>query len=240
MPRQESSRYKLSHGWLRGEDWWGDPVSANFLAIDMLLHPYIMSMTETVPPVNGLTVGDMYLVPADAVLAWSGHTNDLAVYDGAKWIFCTPTRGVRARLANPSSWIWWNGEFWVDESQGEGAPPAPIGTRYDVVLSVSFEAEPLEYLAVFAVPEAMTLPLDAIGSAARCVTPPIGLMTLQILRNGAVVGRILFGPTSVNGTVEVTANADYAAGDLFAIRVPENPPDGFENYGATVRLLLKK
>jgi hypothetical protein len=32
----------------------------------------------------------------------------------------------------------------------------------------------------------------------------------------------------------------YAAGDLFAIRVPDNPPAGFENYAATIRMLLNR
>jgi hypothetical protein len=240
MPRHESSRLKLSYGWLRGEDWWGDPVSDNFLKIDMLLNPYVLSMTEIVPPVNGLAVGDMYIVPEGAVLAWSGHTNDLAVYDGAKWVFCSPTRGVRARLANPSAWIWFNGTGWVDESQGEGAPPAPQGTRYDVALSIGYEAEPQETLLVFALPEAMTWPTGAPGSTARSLVAPLGILRLTVKRNGADVGTITFSPGSVKGVFSVVGNKPFAAGDVLSIHMPDDPPAGFQNYSATLRLILQK
>jgi hypothetical protein len=238
MPRHETSRLKLSYGWLRGEDWWGDPVSTNFLQIDMLLHPYILSMTETVPPVNGLAVGDMYIVPTGAVLAWEGHENRLAVYDGTAWVFATPTKGVRARLANPSQWIWWNGEFWVDESQGEGQPPAPQGTRYDVAVSVGFEPEPEDVLLAFSVPQAMTWPTNAFGSSGRALASPNGIMRLSVKRNGAEVGTITFNPNSVIASFSVASNVSFAAGDLLTVHVPDSPPDGFENYAVTIRLLL--
>ena len=240
MPRQESSRYKLSHGWLRGEDWWGDPVSDNFLLIDMLLHPYIISMTEAVPPLNGLVVGDMYLVPEAAEGAWLDHDNELAVYNGTAWVFCKPTRGVRARLANPSSWVWFNGEFWLDESQDGETPPAAQGTRYDIALAVTFEPEPEEVLLVFTVPEAMTLPDGGAGSRARCLAAPNGILRLLVKRNGVEIGTILFTANSVKGEFSVIGNKTFAAGDLLSIHMPTNAPAGFQNYSATIRLLLQK
>jgi len=245
MPRHESSRLKFSYGWLRGEDWWGDPVSANFLMIDMLLNPYIISMTETTPPINGLAVGDMYIVPVGAVQDWADHVGELAVHTGGldpsgrRWVFCKPTRGVRARLANPSQWIWWNGVAWVDESHGEGPPPAPQGTRYDIAMSVGYEAEPEEVLLAFAVPEPMTLPDGAAGSAARGMAPPLGIMRLAVKRNGSDVGTIAFAPNSVKGEFSVAGNKLFAAGDLLTIHMPTTPPPGFQNYSVVLRLLLQ-
>lgn len=247
MPRHDSSRLKLSYGWLRGEDFWGDPVSNNFRQIDILLHPYVISMTETTPPINGLTIGDMYLVPVGAVLDWEGHENELAVYggddmfayNGAKWAFCKPTRGVRARLSNPGSWIWFDGDEWFDESQDGVTPPAPQGTRYDIAMSVGYEAEPSEVLLVFAVPEAMTLPGGAAGSSARCAVAPLGIMRLAVKRNGADVGTIAFAPNSVKGEFTVVGNKAFAAGDLLTIHMPDSPPSGFQNYSVTLRLLLQ-
>jgi len=240
MPRKESSRYKLSHGWLRGEDWWGDPVSDNFVLIDMLLHPFIISMTETVPPLNGLTVGDMYLVPEEAEGAWLDHDGDLAVYNGTAWLFCKPTRGVRARLQNPSMWIWFNGLFWLDESQDGETPPALQGTRYDIAVAVTFEAEPEEVLLVFAVPEAMTLPSGGAGSRARALAAPNGICRLVIRRNGAEIGTILYTATSVKGEFTVNGDKAFAAGDLLSVHMPVNAPAGFQNFAATIRLLLQK
>jgi hypothetical protein len=241
MPRHESSRYKLSHGWLRGEDWWGDPVSDNFLQIDMLLHPYVISMTETTPPISGLAVGDMYLVPADALLDWSGHTNELAVYDGVKWIFCAPTRGVRARLDNPASWIWFNGDAWLDESRNSTDDPDPAlqGTKVDVAVFVSFEAEPGEMILAYTPPEAMTLPDGAAGSVGRCETPPNGIIRFSVKRNGAVVGTIAFVSTGVKAEFTVAGNKVFAKGDFLSVHVPDNPPAGFHNYAMTLRLIMQ-
>lgn len=240
MPRKESARFKLSHGWLRGEDWWGDPVSDNFVLIDMLLHPWIISMTETVPPVNGLTIGDMYLVPEGGEGAWEEHDGQLAVYDGSKWLFCIPLRGVRARLQNPASFVWFNGLGWFDESQDGETPPALQGTRYDVALAVTFEAEPEEVLLVFTTPEAMTLPDGGAGSRARALAAPNGICRLIIKRNGVEIGTILFTSTSVKGEFSVVGNKTFAAGDLLSIHMPTNAPAGFQNFSATIRLLLQQ
>ena len=158
MPRKEASRFKLSYGWIRAEDWWGDPVSQNFVLIDMLLHPYVLSMTQSVPPLNGVLIGDMYIVAGNAGGAWTGKEDHLAVYNGTEWVFAQPTRGVRVRLDNPAGWYWFNGLEWIDESQNSGTSPVPSGSKYDVALSVTFEAAPGEVVGVFTMPEAMTLP----------------------------------------------------------------------------------
>jgi hypothetical protein len=246
MPRHESARLKLSYGWLRGEDWWGDPVSGNFLKLDMLSHPYAISMTETTPPINGLTVGDTYIVGVGATMAWQGHENALAVYVGdtydggtTEWIFCTPTRGVRVRLANPASWVWFEGNAWIDESQDDITTPPPLGSRYDVSVSVGYEAEPEDVLLVFAVPEAMTLPDKAVGSTGRCMASPSSIHRLTLKRNGGEIGTIVFDPSSVRATNTVVGNKPFAAGDLLTVHMPTAPAPGFQNYSFTLRLLLQ-
>jgi Protein of unknown function (DUF2793) len=238
MPRHETSRLKLSYGWLRGEDWWGDPVSDNFVLIDMLLNPVILSMTEIEPPQNGITVGDMFIVAAGAIGAWKDHDGELALRAADRWIFAVPTEGVRARLKNPAGWIWFNGETWLGEDKNGEDDPAPLGTRYDIAVSVGYEAEPLEILLVYTMPEAMVLPDGAVGSIGRSVTSPLGILRLAIARNGSPIGTITFTLNSVQATFTVVGDKAFAKGDLLTIQMPETPPDGFENYSATLRFLL--
>lgn len=241
MPRHETSRLKLSHGWLRGEDFWGDPVSANFILIDMLLNPVILSLTEIAPPLGGLTVGDMYIVGPGGQGDWEDHDGDLAVLSpDNEWIFAQPTRGVRARLDNPAGWIWYDGEKWLGEEQSGENDPAPIGTRYDVSVSIGYEAEPREVILTFTIPEAMVWPNGGVGSVGRALVSPLGILRLAVKRNGADVGTITFASNSVRAEFSVVGDKTFAAGDLLSVHMPDSPPAGFENYSATLRLLLKK
>lgn len=236
MPRQETSRFKLSHGWLRGEDWWGDPVSLNFVLNDMLLHPCVKSMTELQPP-QANTIGDMYVVPLGGTGSFAGHEGALAVLTPEGWVFCTPTRGVRLRCDNPDAWYWWNGTDWVTEDWVPDGP-AKIGTRYDINISVGFEALPGDYLCSVYLPEAMTLPAGAPDSGGRSADWPPGTIVMSIRRNGSEVGTIAFAPDSVTAVVTVEADRLFGAGDLVSVVMPDALPDGFENYGITLRFLL--
>lgn len=241
MPRQETSRFRFSQGWLRGEDWWGDPVSANFILLDVMLGTVIESMTERAPPsAADVVVGDMFIVADNATDAWEGHEGQIAALTMAGWRFVTPVDGVRARLKSPAGWIWFNGEKWLREDQNDDTPIPILGTRYDVALSVGYEAEAGETLLVVAIPEPMTLPAAAVGSWGRCVTPPNGIVRLIIRRNGSDVGTITFAANSARATFAVQSDRSFAAGDLLTIHVPDNPPAGFANYGATLRFILPK
>lgn len=238
MPRLETPRLKLSYGWLRGEDWWGDPVSANFVAIDMLLHPVIQSLTEVNPASISAPVGAMYIVGAGGAGAWLDRDGQLALRTANGWIFALPTRGVRARLNNPEGWIWYSGTEWLRENQDDSDPVPLIGTRYDVAMSVGYEPEAGETLLVFTVPEPMTLPASAAGSWGRGLASPNGILRLAIRRNGSDIGTITFAQNSVRAIFTVQGDKPFATGDLLTIHMPDNPPAGFANYGATLRLLL--
>lgn len=238
MPRQETARLKLSQGWLRGEDWWGDPVSANFILLDMLLNPVIESLTEVNPASVNASVGDMYIVGAGGVGAWLDRDAQLALRTVAGWIFALPTEGVRARLKNPASWIWYTGTEWLREDQDNNVPAPLLGTRYDIAMSVGYEPEAGETLLVFTVPETMTLPASAAGSWGRAVTPPNGILRLAIRRNGSDVGTITFAQNSVRAIFTVQGDKPFATGDLLTVHMPDSPPPGFANYGATLRLIL--
>lgn len=242
MPRHETARFKLSHGWLRGEDWWGDPVSDNFVVTDMLLHPCVKSMTVATPPVLN-ALGDTYIVPLGGQDAFAGQDGKLAMLvagsDGERWIFLTPTRGVRVRCNNPDEWFWFKGDEWVTEDWNPD-PPLPIGSRYDVSVSVTFEAAPGENLVNFPLPETMTLPAGAVASVGRATDYPQGPLIMSIRRNGAEVGTVSWIAASVTPTFNVAADRIFAAGDMVSLVMPATVPPNFKNYGITLRFLLDR
>jgi len=239
MPRQETARFRFSQGWLRGEDWWGDPVSANFIMLDMLVNPMIESMTESAPPPGAVQMGDMFIVAAGGSGDWLNRDGQLALRAEDKWIFATPLEGVRARLRNPAGWIWFNGASWLGEDQSGDTPTPILGTRYDIAMSVGYEAEAGETLLVFTVPEPMTLPATAAGSRGRCTVPPNGIVRLPVRRNGTEIGTITFAQNSVFAIFTVQGDKPFATNDLLTIHMPDNPPAGFRDYGVTLRLILQ-
>jgi len=238
MPKQLSERFDLAHGWIRGEDWWGDPVSANFVTLDMLVHPYVESMTETMPPAEPED-GQMWVVAVGAGDTWAGHDNDLTIKTPSGWAYCTPTRGVRIGCANPEGWFWFNGTAWVTEEQTGEFPSPALGTRYDVALSVGYEPDSNETLLVFTIPEAMRLPNGAYGSTGRIMANAGAIVHLPIRRNGADVGTISFSPSNPNAVIQVVGDKIFAAGDMLTVHAPPAVPDYFMNFGVTLRLLLQ-
>ena len=237
MPREITTRHRLSFGWLRGEDWWGDPVSDNFVRLDMLLNTYVLSITTNIPPLLAAP-GDMYIIPAGALDEWAGHENELAVFTPDGWIFCTPTKGVRARLADPASWIWFNGVAWLDEGATATDGPPPLGTRYDISVFVGYEAEPTEVIMGFTIPEAMTLPKAMVGSLGRAVAAPSGIVILSVRKNGSAIGTITFAPSSLYASFQLLNNTLFGKGDFLSVHMPDTMPSGFQNYSATLRFIL--
>lgn len=237
MPREITTRHRLSFGWLRGEDYWGDPVSDNFVRLDMLLNTFVLSRTTNIPP-NLPAPGDMYIIPAGSTDAWTGRENDLAVFTPDGWIFCTPTKGVRARVADPAGWVWFNGLAWIGEGESGTDGPPPLGTRYDVSVFVGYEAEPTEVIMAFTIPEAMTLPKNMVGSLGRALAAPNGIVTLSVRRNNAAIGTISYIPSSLYSLFVLPANTLFGKGDIITVHMPEDLPTGFQNYSATLRFIL--
>lgn len=239
--RHESSRWKLSYGWLRGEDYWGDPVSQNFVLMDLLMHPFAKTMNENSPPA-ALTIGDQYVVGKNPVAAWANHKNDLAVYTENGWVFCTPMqKGLRIGCEAPAGWYYWDGTDWVDEAKNAAAPPSVEGQFYDVIMWVGFAAEPLEEIGGIPVPEDMTWPAGALDSVGRAKSTPAIDVVISVMRNFTEqVGTITFKPESTIATFQLTQDAVFAKGDAISFQTPINMPEFFASYGATVRLVLNR
>ena len=109
-----------------------------------------------------------------------------------------------------------------------------------MALSVTFEAAPGEVVGVFTMPEAMTLPATAPGSAGRADRAPAGIHRVLIYRGATQVGTISWSPTSVLADIQVTANQVFGAKDLLKFVVSDTlAASGFVNYSATLRFLLQ-
>lgn len=238
MPLQRTVRFKLAQGWLRGEDFWGDPVTMNFIIQDALLFGVAISMTEPEPPVLNAE-GDMYLVPAEASGLFAGQSGKIAYLHKTGWVFIEPVYGLRVRLRNPAGWYWYTGpdEGWREEGYTPGGPPQQ-GTRYDVNISVGFEAQPADHLCCVFVTEPMILPQGAAGSGGRAVDWPGAVVDMTIRRNNSPVGTIRWTPGLLTAEVIVEADVIFAQSDLLTVVMPNDLPDGFQNYGITLRLLL--
>jgi len=241
MSRHESARWKISYGWLRGEDWWGDPVSNNFVLMDILLHPWAVSMNENTPPA-ALAIGAQYIIGPNPVGGWAGHPLELAVYSENGWVFCKPlVKGVRVGCESPAGWYYWDGDEWVGEDKNAAAPPAAEGQFYDVIMWVGFAAEPLEEIGGIPLPEDMTWPKDALDSVGRSKTAPDIDVVISVMRNFTEqVGTITFTPGSTIATFVVTADRVFAKGQTISFQTPVNMPEFFASYGATVRLVLNR
>lgn len=236
MPRKDTPRFGLAYGWLRGEDWWGDPTSANRVVTDLLLHPAPISNTVTEPPPDA-EEGDHYIVPPGALGAWQNRDNSLAMMVEGKWVFVKPTYGLRVRIRSLGIFAWWNGETWEPEAVSPLQDPE-IGTRYDVSISVGYGPDPGETLLVLPIVQRMTLPADAPESLATIVSPPSSLVQLAIMRNGSQVGTVTFSASSFNGTINVPSDAVFAQGDRLRVVCPMKLPNRFENFGIVLRMSL--
>ena len=65
------------------------------------------------PPV-GPTKGDRYLVTMGLV-AWLGHDNEIAYWDGAVWKYTAPSEGFKVWINNEDLFYVYNGSAWNTE-----------------------------------------------------------------------------------------------------------------------------
>lgn len=253
VPRKDTPRLNSAYGWLRGEDWWGDPTSYNRLLYDSLFHPSVISMTATAPPAAA-EPGDQYIVAAGAEGIWEGHENYLAmlvesdldnfeahlaalVVEG--WLLIPPFDGLRVRARDIGQFVYWNAEYeqWLAEPVS-AVPDPDEGTRYDIAMSVGYAPEPGETLLVLPIVLPMLLGMGAPGSRATIITPPSQGVQLPIMRNGGQVGTLVFGTSSFDGVFNIAETVQFAPGDRLRVVCPPILPAGLENFGMVLRMTL--
>lgn len=236
MPRQSTPRTDIGYGWLRGEDWWGDPMSDNMVALDALLHPNITTMGLSQPPVDTLP-GQQFIVGADAVAQWEGRENSVATRYLDRWRFVAAYKGLRVFIEDVDDFYWFNGESWVRERDGS-AGVDPNGKAYDILCSVGYPPEPNEVVLLMPIPEPMTLPKRAIGSLATALAaPPVGTI-VTIARNGSPVGTVMFPASAFAGQLNVANDVVFAPGDRLTVQMGNEVPGDFGNFAVLLRMML--
>jgi hypothetical protein len=86
-------RSGLKYGWGLGVSGWDTEMDADLLQIGRVgLHLSVRNRTTTAPP-GSPADGDTYIPAATATGAWAGHENDVAVWNGAAWVFYAPRTG---------------------------------------------------------------------------------------------------------------------------------------------------
>ena len=96
MPSSTEPRSGLKYGWILGESGWSAEMQANLLRLGRFgFHPSVKDRDLATPP-GTPAAGDTYIVAAAATGAWAGKETQVALWDGAAWVFGVPRTGWTA------------------------------------------------------------------------------------------------------------------------------------------------
>lgn len=241
MPMKIAPNQGVNYGWLRGEDFWGGPVNDDLVLLDTLLHPFILSMSFTVPPATA-EEGDRFILAENSTGPWAGHDGELAVLVEGTWRFFPPRTGWRFRLVSTDQFVWYNEDHWEDEATGQdpndpGTSPVVKPTAYDVAVTVSDTMYDNEALVHMPLLDALMLPANMNGSALDMLDASAAYAQMRVQRNGQNVGTITVAQGSYNATFATAGGnaVSFAKGDRLTIRGPADAIDAFKNFGFVIR-----
>ena len=93
MAAQVDPRSGIKYGWVLGESGWNGENDQNLLMIGQVgFHLSVLDRDLTAPPGSPVT-GDCYIPAATATGDWASHEDEVAIYDGAAWVFYAPRIG---------------------------------------------------------------------------------------------------------------------------------------------------
>lgn len=93
MAAQTDVRFGLSHGWTLGESGWNTGMDANILKLARVgVHLSVKDRDLATPPASP-SAGDTYIVAESGTDAWASRDGQVAVWDGAAWVFYAPRIG---------------------------------------------------------------------------------------------------------------------------------------------------
>jgi len=82
----------IKHSWALRENNWKDEMDANLKLLDAVVGLSVIDRNLITPP-GTPTTGDRYIPAATATGLWLGHEDDIAIWNGAAWVFYTPNEG---------------------------------------------------------------------------------------------------------------------------------------------------
>lgn len=90
----------------------GDFMAAAINGLGTSIQNAVADRDLTAPP-GSPAEGARYIVGASATGAWSGHDNDIAIYDGGAWRFDDPQEGWLVWVSDEDRLLAWAGSAWV-------------------------------------------------------------------------------------------------------------------------------
>jgi len=112
MPASTEPRSGLFYGWNLGESGWNAQMDANLLRLGRFgFHLSAKDRDLTTPP-GSPAAGDTYIPAATATGAWAGKEGNVALWDGAAWVFGVPREGWVASIDDEDVMIRHNGTIW--------------------------------------------------------------------------------------------------------------------------------
>ncbi|MBK7804304.1 MAG: DUF2793 domain-containing protein [Chloracidobacterium sp.] len=118
MASSTEPRSGLKYGWSLGESGWNAEMDANLTGIGRFAYHLSIKDRDLTAPPGSPASGDTYIPAATATGAWAGKENQIAVWDGAAWVFGVPREGWVASVDDEDVMIRHNGTSW-STSQGE-------------------------------------------------------------------------------------------------------------------------
>lgn len=247
MPKKIAPNQELPYGWIRGEDYWGGPMSDSQIFLDTMLYPVVQSLTFSAPPPNVLN-GQQFVVAANPTGAWANHAGEYAVYVENTWRFYKPKPYWRAFATSYGKFIYYDpiSSTWLFEGSGDDPvnpdpDPSVKPKFYDVAVTVSdsmYANEPIVHLPIL---DPMYIPGNMIGSdldMADGASP--AYVQLRVQRNGNNVGTMTVEQGNFNATFSTTGGnaVSLAKGDRLTVRAPQEVVAGFKNFGFVLRLAI--
>ena len=93
MASSTETRSGLKYGWALGESGWNTEMDANLLAIGRFAFHLSIKDRDLATPPGSPAAGDTYIIAASPTGAWAGKEKQIAIWDGAAWVFGVPRVG---------------------------------------------------------------------------------------------------------------------------------------------------
>lgn len=140
MTQTAANNVGLNSGWLSGAGGWKAGMDNNFILLDPLVQPNVISDSVTAPP-GSPNAGDAYIPAPSSTGAWAGKDGEIAVWSGASlttpaWIFAIPRVGWEVYVVSTKRWNTYNGTVWVASRSRGAGKPVGVGTIAGAVLTV--------------------------------------------------------------------------------------------------------